>query len=535
MQQRRSASSPAAGPNAALAAAEEAFGFGPAAQHPPLLPPHSPPSPVSEAEDEKGADEAAGAARPAGVRASRGSRAAASLPAGKTRHPARPASESVVRTKPDYWEQDSDALRCNNCNREFSLVVRKHHCRNCGGIFCDDCSDSRLPLPARNYHEPVRVCDRCFFLLRLRRPTADDDGGVGGSGGGGGGGTEGSGVGGSVGGERALREQVDSLEALTKALTLENRELLFRLSTLEELSRERDALVEQLLSQRDAHREEMLAAAGRIRALQEENERLAAAARAELAEAKTRAEQHAKEAAFLRSALELTEKEHKMRRRHQSGPEPQGHAHAHALAFAAPASEVTAAAAAAAAADDDDQARGVGNGRTTVAASSGEDAEMSESREANGAVAAAGAGGVGGVGAGGAGGSATLAAAAAAAAAAATALEGVLTPPDAAFHSHSFGQSTSFRLSPSAASPPSPLASHFGARLGAQGAQGGEAGAAQQVLSFSPLVDRGASDARFISRVGAATAAAAAAAAAVAAAAPATRSPQTPEVADASG
>ncbi|XP_071249852.1 RUN and FYVE domain-containing protein 2 isoform X2 [Salvelinus alpinus] len=42
----------------------------------------------------------------------------------------------------------------------------QHHCRNCGEIFCNACSDNELPLPASP--KPVRVCDTCHALLLQR-------------------------------------------------------------------------------------------------------------------------------------------------------------------------------------------------------------------------------------------------------------------------------------------------------------------------------------------------------------------------------
>uniref|UniRef100_A0A672Y8L1 RUN and FYVE domain containing 2 n=1 Tax=Sphaeramia orbicularis TaxID=375764 RepID=A0A672Y8L1_9TELE len=45
-------------------------------------------------------------------------------------------------------------------------VSLQHHCRNCGEIFCNSCSDNELPLPASP--KPVRVCDTCHALLLQR-------------------------------------------------------------------------------------------------------------------------------------------------------------------------------------------------------------------------------------------------------------------------------------------------------------------------------------------------------------------------------
>jgi hypothetical protein len=37
------------------------------------------------------------------------------------------------------WKHDSTAKGCINCKKDFTFFRRKHHCRDCGGIFCDSC------------------------------------------------------------------------------------------------------------------------------------------------------------------------------------------------------------------------------------------------------------------------------------------------------------------------------------------------------------------------------------------------------------
>ncbi|KAI4830240.1 RUN and FYVE domain-containing protein 2 isoform X1 [Pseudochaenichthys georgianus] len=64
------------------------------------------------------------------------------------------------------WLKDKEASNCKLCEKEFSISRRKHHCRNCGEIFCNSCSDNELPLPASP--KPVRVCDTCHALLLQR-------------------------------------------------------------------------------------------------------------------------------------------------------------------------------------------------------------------------------------------------------------------------------------------------------------------------------------------------------------------------------
>ncbi|XP_050296605.1 RUN and FYVE domain-containing protein 2 isoform X2 [Anthonomus grandis grandis] len=71
--------------------------------------------------------------------------------------------EEVNRSKSDgLWVSDSTATHCKSCKKEFSLTRRKHHCRNCGEIFCNACSDNSMSLPSSA--KPVRVCDDCVIV-----------------------------------------------------------------------------------------------------------------------------------------------------------------------------------------------------------------------------------------------------------------------------------------------------------------------------------------------------------------------------------
>lgn len=62
---------------------------------------------------------------------------------------------------PDW--QDGEC--CFRCRTQFTLVARKHHCRNCGNIFCAKCSSQQIPLPKLSIEKNVRVCDGCFEKL----------------------------------------------------------------------------------------------------------------------------------------------------------------------------------------------------------------------------------------------------------------------------------------------------------------------------------------------------------------------------------
>ncbi|KAJ7381120.1 RUN and FYVE domain-containing protein 1 [Desmophyllum pertusum] len=75
--------------------------------------------------------------------------------------------KEVTQTMKDKkWAEDKDAAQCQQCDQLFNLARRKHHCRNCGGIFCNSCSDYTMPLPSSA--KPVRVCDACYTTLLQR-------------------------------------------------------------------------------------------------------------------------------------------------------------------------------------------------------------------------------------------------------------------------------------------------------------------------------------------------------------------------------
>lgn len=104
-----------------------------------------------------------------------------------------PALDFSVRKVADKYRPE-----CPDCNSLFTLSKRRHHCRLCGDVFCDSCSNHRvlLPLEGVEFEKPVRICNFCnrdveqgnfFSMRRYLTPLAlfdpelgniDDDGGV---------------------------------------------------------------------------------------------------------------------------------------------------------------------------------------------------------------------------------------------------------------------------------------------------------------------------------------------------------------------
>eukprot|EP00795_Rhopilema_esculentum_P012601 gene12601-3305_t len=74
--------------------------------------------------------------------------------------------EATAVMKDQVWKDDKSVVNCQQCEQPFSVARRKHHCRNCGGIFCNSCSDNTMPLPSSA--KPVRVCDTCLDKLLAR-------------------------------------------------------------------------------------------------------------------------------------------------------------------------------------------------------------------------------------------------------------------------------------------------------------------------------------------------------------------------------
>lgn len=80
---------------------------------------------------------------------------------------------------------DSETDFCLSCNIKFDTTTWRHHCRNCGGIFCDECSSQRLLIPPSEIvmpphgstslfedfdpNEPQRVCNSCAAILSGRQ------------------------------------------------------------------------------------------------------------------------------------------------------------------------------------------------------------------------------------------------------------------------------------------------------------------------------------------------------------------------------
>ncbi|XP_005383519.1 PREDICTED: FYVE and coiled-coil domain-containing protein 1 isoform X2 [Chinchilla lanigera] len=63
----------------------------------------------------------------------------------------------------ERWLGDTEATHCLDCKREFSWMVRRHHCRVCGRIFCYYCCNNyALTKPGGRKERCCRACFRKF-------------------------------------------------------------------------------------------------------------------------------------------------------------------------------------------------------------------------------------------------------------------------------------------------------------------------------------------------------------------------------------
>ena len=72
------------------------------------------------------------------------------------------------------WTADERVHACFHCRQHFTFLVRKHHCRVCGRIFCHDCSKYKTTIPSfirhfiatsigsTNADGDKRVCIACY-------------------------------------------------------------------------------------------------------------------------------------------------------------------------------------------------------------------------------------------------------------------------------------------------------------------------------------------------------------------------------------
>lgn len=78
--------------------------------------------------------------------------------------------ESDAMFSADTAPEWADGTMCHRCRVPFTLVQRKHHCRACGQVFCQQCSSKNSTLPKFGFEKEVRVCESCYE--QFHKPAA---------------------------------------------------------------------------------------------------------------------------------------------------------------------------------------------------------------------------------------------------------------------------------------------------------------------------------------------------------------------------
>lgn len=77
-----------------------------------------------------------------------------------------PTTFSKIGVVPPIWTKDDDQKCCSGCKETFTFTRRRHHCRTCGRIYCNPCSNYFLPVQFNDFKEKIRVCRSCHHLLK---------------------------------------------------------------------------------------------------------------------------------------------------------------------------------------------------------------------------------------------------------------------------------------------------------------------------------------------------------------------------------
>ncbi|CAA3014733.1 1-phosphatidylinositol-3-phosphate 5-kinase FAB1B-like isoform X2 [Olea europaea subsp. europaea] len=82
----------------------------------------------------------------------------------------------------DFWMPDQSCRVCYECDSQFTLFNRRHHCRLCGRVFCARCTSNWIPTMSSDQKTPredwdkIRVCNFCFKQWEHRSTGTADDG-----------------------------------------------------------------------------------------------------------------------------------------------------------------------------------------------------------------------------------------------------------------------------------------------------------------------------------------------------------------------
>ncbi|KAK3927305.1 Pleckstrin-like proteiny domain-containing family F member 1-like protein [Frankliniella fusca] len=88
----------------------------------------------------------------------------------------RKSGKKAVEEHAAVWVPDSEAVICMHCQKsQFTVLNRRHHCRKCGAVVCNPCSNKRYLLPHQS-SKPLRVCLTCYDSLTRAKVLSSNSG-----------------------------------------------------------------------------------------------------------------------------------------------------------------------------------------------------------------------------------------------------------------------------------------------------------------------------------------------------------------------
>jgi hypothetical protein len=66
------------------------------------------------------------------------------------------------------WIPDDQAPQCMCCDRKFTVIHRRHHCRACGDCICGKCFSHKIECPWLQGYEQ-QVCTKCYEKIQTYR------------------------------------------------------------------------------------------------------------------------------------------------------------------------------------------------------------------------------------------------------------------------------------------------------------------------------------------------------------------------------
>lgn len=92
-----------------------------------------------------------------------------------------PRRSEPANVSRDFWMPDQSCRVCYECDSQFTVFNRRHHCRICGRVFCAKCTANSVPAlsneqSGREDWERIRVCNYCYKQWKKGTTTVDGAG-----------------------------------------------------------------------------------------------------------------------------------------------------------------------------------------------------------------------------------------------------------------------------------------------------------------------------------------------------------------------